>query len=374
MLRSWSLRRLLGKGRCHNRNAYAAILQLPPDILLLISDNLALHDRFLLSHTCKTLWQVISQDWDIALSRLSFEDQMEFWVGLAYTLPNCRVCQKCCELHPIDTSDVPAAIWTMMDRCAPCSIDFSRGIEIDAYSVQHYHIQLALKLSRLGNIHQKYLAALMKPYTYTGTSSTSPLTESYAAEPRIINNRFILHEEWNRINNTSTALPLFPDDMLYLLVCPHMRMSGGPAKSRSYREQFINYAVHVNRLRQLDGSLLLKEFSLLEDGIALAYESPAQWISGSCLRCPTDFAIMVSADERKATIRAWHDFGVEGSPMDISWNVHVGDDAQPWLNAGPYLDYPHGSIRELWLEGTSHGTGISRAKMVNYLERLEANL
>lgn len=372
-------RLLLGKGRRHHRDhnqkdPSAAILQLPLDIVFLITDNLVLHDKFLLSHTCKALRQVILQDWDIEISRLSYEAQIGFWVGLAYTLPNRWACQKCCQLHPIDTSDVPAAFQSVRDRDVPCSLNYSRGIEVEEYSIQHYHIQFALKLSRLGNVHQQYLAALMEAYTRTGISLIPPLAESYAAEPRIINNRFILCEEWNIRNNTNIDLPLFPGESdLQLPVCPHMHMFGGPARSRSWKESSIHMIVHMsnnNSMRQLEGSILLKEVTFLEDGIALAYESPGQWIFNSCLRCPTDFAIMISMDKREAIIRAWHDFRIEGSPIDISWKAHVRDKNTPLFGLGPYLDYTHGSIRELWFEGIAHGTETSKPKLRSVFTKL----
>lgn len=376
------LRRLLGKGRRHHRDhdkkePNAAILQLSLDVLFLITDNLALHDKFLLSHTCKALRLVTFQDWDIEISRLSFNDKIGFWAGLAYTSPNHWACLKCCKLHLIYTSDVPAAFWTVRERGVPCSVDYSRGFEIEAYSIQHHHIQFALKLSRLGNLHQQYLAALMDTYMRTGISLMPPFTDSYTAEPRIIHKRFILREEWNISNNTSTALPLFSGKpYLHLSVCPHMRMIfGGPARSRSWKESSVYWLMRTsnnNSMQQLEESILLKEITLLEDGIVLAYESPGQWIFNSCLHCPTDFGIMISTDEREATIRAWHDFGIEGSPMDISWRAHVVDENTHWLDVGPYLDYTHGSIRELWLEGISHGTGTSQAKLRSFFTKLIA--
>lgn len=371
MRHSRFLRRLLGKGRCHywRHDQKAAILQLPIDILILITDNLALHDKFLLSHTCKALRRVIRQDWYIELSQLSFEDQIGFWVGLAYTLPNRWACLKCCKLHPIDTADVPAAFMFVRGRTAPCSLEQSRGIEVEQYSVQHYHIQFAFKLSRMGNVYQQYLAALMQTYTRTRTeySLTPPLAEFYAAEPRIINKRFILREEWKVSNNSSTALPLFPDQITCrTLVCPHMGILGGLVTSRRVKESSINVMVHwsnIIRISPREGSILFKDITLLEDGVALAYESPGQWIFNSCLHCATDFAVMISTDEREATIRAWHDFGIEGSPLDASWKAHVVDKNRAhWLDAGPYLDYPHGSIRELWSGDISHGARTSHAK------------
>ncbi|KAL7931974.1 hypothetical protein V8C35DRAFT_328980 [Trichoderma chlorosporum] len=317
------LQRLLpGKGRRHHRDhdqkdpSAAGILQLPLDILFLITDQLALHDKFLLSHTCKGLQQVVfqHQGWAIEVSRLSFEDQIRFWAGLAYTLPNRWVCLKCCKLHLIDTSD-------------------------------HYHVQFALKLSRLG-VHRRYLKALMKTYKNTWGSLIPPLTESYTAEPRIINKRFVLREEWEISNNTSRALSIFLDERdLVPSVCPHMEMRyGGPATSRLWKQSSIYQMAHMpnnNTMRQLDQ--LLKEATLLE----------GQWIFNSCLHCSTDFAIIISTDKQEAIIQAWHDFGIEVSPIDIYWKAHVVDRNTYWFELGPYIDYPHGSIQNLWLEGAS---------------------
>ncbi|EHK39851.1 hypothetical protein TRIATDRAFT_129098 [Trichoderma atroviride IMI 206040] len=320
------LHQLLGKGRWHywRHDQKSAILQLPLDILLLITDNLALHDKFLLSHTCKALRQVLLQDWDIKLPQLSFEHQIAFWVGLAYTLPNRWVCLKCCKLHPINTSDVPAAFTLVRyNRTVPCLLEISRGIETSHYSIQHYHIQLALKLSRLGNIYQQYLGALMQTFTRT--------------------------------------------------LCPHMRIIGGLMGSRSSKKSSINVIVHWCKIMSpREGSILLKEATLLEDGVELAYDSPGQWVFNSCLHCLTDFAVIISTDKRKAIIRAWHDFGIEGSPLDASWKAHVkAKDEQYWFDVvGLHLDYTHGSIRELWSEDVSHGTGTSHAKVRSVFTKL----
>ncbi|KAL7933513.1 hypothetical protein V8C35DRAFT_327792 [Trichoderma chlorosporum] len=369
------LRRPFGKGR-RQKNLSAAILQLPQDILFLIINNLALHDKFLLSHSCKALRQVTFQDWDIEISRLSFKDQMGFWVGLAYTLPNRWACLKCCKLHPINTSDVPAAFWIQRHREIPCRVEYSRGIEYENYSIQHYHIQLALKLSRLGNIHQLYLAAIINPYTNTRRLSTLPLFRKFTAEPKIINKRFILREQWKISNNASTALPLFPSKVhLYLPVCPHMCIStyGGPAMSRRLKELRIQEIVRNNGMQQLEGSILLKELTLLEDGITLASESPGQWIFNSCLHCPTDFAVIISTDKQKATIQAWHDFGMEGSPID-SWKAHVRDTNAHWHYLGPYVDYTYGSIRKLWSEDFYYGAGTGQVKLQNVFIKLMNSL
>lgn len=357
------LRRLLSKAR---RRPKAAILQFPFEILLLIIDNLALHDKFLLSHTCKAFRRITFQQWNIEISHLSLHDKIKFWSGLAYTLPSHWVCPKCCKLHLINTWDLPKIPWIIRqsEQLVPCKVDLSRRICIETYSIHHYHIQLALKLSRLGNIQQQYLAALMTPYRNTRLSFTlSPLRESYTAEPRIINKQFILREEWTISNDTSADLPLFPESRyFYLPVCPHLGFtdSGLRRSRRNKRQIAIDNAYRSNNeclwRRWHEEMTLFKEFTLIEDGISSAFRCPGKWTYNSCLRCRTDFGVMVSPDKRKATIQAWHNFGVEGSPMDINWKANVANERYELFTLSPYLDYAHGSIRELWLLGSSSKT------------------
>ncbi|KAL7907397.1 hypothetical protein GGI35DRAFT_88081 [Trichoderma velutinum] len=338
-------------------NPDAAVFQISPDVLLLVTDYLALHDIFLLSHTCKVFRRIAYHDWESEIPRLSSSDRFGFWAGLAYTLPNYWACQQCCKLHLINTSDVPATLSTSRQQLAPCQVDLSRGIGTEMYSIHYHHIQFALKLSRLDK-YQQYLAVLMKIYTDIRVSLLNPLTDSYAAEPKIIKGQFILREEWNISNDTSTALPLFPENgIFHIPVCPHLGLtSSGLASSRRRKKWDAERIRLRNKITQLEESTLFKEMKLIEDGVAVAFKFRGNWIYNSCLRCPTDIGIIISTDERKATVQAWHNFGVEGSPMDTSWRVHVADPLQAWAMLGSYADYTHGGIRKLWLENISDGT------------------
>ncbi|KAL7791043.1 hypothetical protein V8C37DRAFT_383316 [Trichoderma ceciliae] len=382
MHRLQHLIRLLGRVRYHFRNhdqKKAAILQLPLDIISLVIDNLDLHDKFLLSHTCKAFRQITtSQGWDMKISRLPFNDRFGFLVGLAYTLPSHWACPKCCKLHRINTLDTPTAFnkpgsqMAMRKSCVPCGVDLTRRIKVGAYSIQHYHIQFALKLSRLGNIyHRQYLAKLMDTYTYTRTLTYAPFTQYYTAEPRIIDQQFFLRQEWNINKKENTALPLFRDYGIYFLhVCPHLSLhSAEVADSRNQKRQIAYIRVYYNiqhrRLgikdARLDYMTLFNELTLVEDGIAMALETPDQWIYNSCLRCATDFGIIASTDKQKVTIQAWHNFGTEGSPMDMSWRANVADVVNyfdEWFILSPYLDYTHGSTRKLWLDSDRAAAGI----------------
>lgn len=105
---------------------------------------------------------------------------------------------------------------------------------------------------------------------------------------------------------------------------------------------------------------LLKEFILIEDGLSSALRCPGKWIYDSCLHCLTDFGVMVSPDKRKVIIQAWHNFGMEGSPMDPSWKINVADEEYQLITLSPYSYYASGSIQKLWLSGGSnkHEDGI----------------
>ncbi|PTB78050.1 hypothetical protein M440DRAFT_1468624 [Trichoderma longibrachiatum ATCC 18648] len=263
---------------CRRRRIQSrSILQLPLEILLLIIDDLALHDRFLLSHTCRAFRYIA--------------DRVNFWAGLAYTLPSYWVCSHCCKLHPIRTSDFPIYGW-------------------GSFQIQHHHIQLALKLSRRGDVHQKYLAGLMSTYIYP-THSLKRFKQSYVAEPRIINGQFLLHERWNLSTLTSTAPALFSEESGKLETCRNRKMSIVRAR-----------AISAN-LTQRELMAMFREATLIEDEIELALESPGRWRFNSCMRCHTDFGVMTTPDKRTVIIQAWHNFGVEGSPMDANWRAHV---------------------------------------------------
>ncbi|KAH6607748.1 hypothetical protein Trco_004061 [Trichoderma cornu-damae] len=344
------LRRLLRKAH----RPHVTITQLSTDILALITNHLSLHDQFLLSHTCRAFRRVASRDWDVEMSRLSSDDALRFWEGLAYASPNHWACPKCRKLHRINTSDVPAVSKLARERLVPCKVRLFRNTFEEAYCIQYYHIQLALKLSRLGNANENYLAALMRAYTYTDVSSLRPLTETYTAEPRIINRQFILREEWTISNGTGADLPLFPEDKLvFITPCPHLGLwASGLARSRSRKELNVDrceFPFHT----QLQKAQVLREMTMVEDGIESAFESPGRWIYNSCLRCHTDFGIIVSIAGRKATIQAWHNFGTEGSSTDASWKVHVLHRMPHVPTPESYVHYAHGSIRELWQKGNS---------------------
>ncbi|TFB04136.1 hypothetical protein CCMA1212_003488 [Trichoderma ghanense] len=153
---------------------------------------------------------------------------------------------------------------------------------------------------------------------------------------------------------TSSSPPLFPEDSLILVcVCSHLELENTKLEaSRQSKRWIAGWAGRTGNLTQLKRRALVKEITLVEDEIESALETRGWWRFNSCLRCRTDFGVVVSPDGRTATIQAWHNFGGEGSPLDAGWRVYTGNLFDAFTRHA-HLDYRHGSVRELWFQGVS---------------------
>ncbi|KAL6836715.1 hypothetical protein J3E69DRAFT_361974 [Trichoderma sp. SZMC 28015] len=337
------LRRLLGYGDNASNgviNEMHPLYQLPPEIFSMIINNLGLHDEFALSQTSRGLRDVFRRHWEREISQLPSNDRSRFWAGLAFNFPDHWACPQCCRMHPMDESDTPTS-----PQNPPCGADLSlRMINPGGYSLQQNHIQSTLKLSRMGNSHQNYLDSLMRPHKHIRTMEfmfEPSFTETYTARPRIINGRFILRREWVITDECHIMRPLF--DHITIPGCPHMNVFGnGIMHSKWWKRTGAAMAQQ--------GNPRLRENIILEQAIenAIIYEGCG--IICSCPRCPADFEVKVSEDMLTATIRAWHDFGGEGAPVDTGWDAHVKTPGlSDWLYDELRFGHTPGSIEKLWV-------------------------
>ncbi|KAL7811047.1 hypothetical protein V8C44DRAFT_331719, partial [Trichoderma aethiopicum] len=237
-----------------------------------------------------------------------------------------------------------------------CAVDSRQRYGWGCFQIQHHHIQLALKLSRRGDVHQKYLAGLMSTYIYP-THSLKRFNQSYVAEPRIINGQFLLHERWNLSTVTSTAPALFSEESgFWFQVCSHLQLYDSKLETcRNQKMSIVRARAISEHLTQRELMAMFREATLIEDEIELALESPGRWRFNSCMRCHTDFGVMTTPDKRTAIIQAWHNFGVEGSPMDANWRAHVDHayyTAFECFFRNAHLHRQPGSIRDLYYEST----------------------
>ncbi|KAK5988843.1 hypothetical protein PT974_10339 [Cladobotryum mycophilum] len=295
-------------------------LDLPYDIILLILDCLALHDQFRLSHTCRAIQNIASRDWEQELQRCTKSERVEFWTGLAYTMPRHWVCAECCKLHIINPVDTPtkARIW-------PCGIPLNWTM--DRYLLLHQHVQLALKFSYLG-VNQEHLARMLATCTIRSraTSGPIPTTIFYTVRPKIIRKHFCLFKTWVFTNPRD---PVSLDDMgdYALLPCPHLTL---PDKEDDFLvRRGIIYGAFKNKA-------------------TLAMAFPGREMHGSCRSCPTDFSFLVDPTLRQVTCKAWYDFGTYGSPLDRYWTSQVMTDKNDYMSA-LLFDREPGSSRALYL-------------------------
>lgn len=245
------------------------ITEFPEEVILLIVDYLALHDKYLLSQTCRTMRRLMACDWEQELLDRTTPQKIEFLLGIAYSNPDRWVCAKCFRLHAVDIFDHP------LDRRAPACVGRSRCGPMGRYYLEHHHIQLALKLSRLG-VNQSHLDKLLASCTHILEEWTTVYT--YTAQPKIIGGRFVLSEKMT-IENTHSPISQRDLEQGFIMFCPHL------ALPRSYRPTLQSI------VKDLCPS------TILDTATTLALSVPGLEIQGHCNWCPTDFTILFAKSQ-----------------------------------------------------------------------------
>lgn len=303
-----------------------AILKLPDEILLEIIDHLALHDEFLLSQTCRTFRRLTQRNWRLDFPQFSYPTQINFWTGLAYVLPNHWICGPCCKLHVINRWDRPE----VNALAPPCQQQYD--LNFDAiYPLRHTHVQLALKLTRMGSVNQSYLEYIMSPFTTEKTSSPyHRLRLTYYATPKVVAERFLLQVK-REFRDSIAAV--FPTELRLEHICPHMIIMPSEPQINRQRSQILG----------LDG---------LSKDVHFAFASFGREFTGHCKRCPTDYTVL--AHPGMVTIYSWHDLGSHRSPYSQQWTVHIRTRHNRFFD-GPLVHHHPGTIRDRYLEGSVDG-------------------
>ncbi|KAI1349218.1 hypothetical protein F5Y01DRAFT_327554, partial [Xylaria sp. FL0043] len=200
--------------------------------------------------------------------------------------------------------------------------------------LEHRHIRLALKYTRLQEQkYDSYLQALLAPHHDMAYSprGEARLETHYSAYPKITTAsngslRFLLLSTW-RYYKGREKISL--KKIGYLPICPHVMID--PFRiGRRYDDPD----------NQLEEAI---EVSLWTQGNRREH-------TGACSRCATDFS--VQSDAQSLDLCVWQDFGPEGSPGDLAWEIHcdsVGLDGVPncW-DWGHTLYHEPGTIRKLY--------------------------
>ncbi|KAI1213821.1 uncharacterized protein F4807DRAFT_201576 [Annulohypoxylon truncatum] len=337
---SW-WRRLRGRRKETGRQT-SPLLQLPVELIHRISNELSPAGRRVLSQTCRPLCEILGKS--ALATRLSRDDYCEYLALIARQRPDYWVCEACIGFHRVTTVDTPE------NPCVPtCSAGprrwrytgYGQRDRLDArlFRVDHRHIQLALKYTRLRcDNYQDYLDKLLAPCVDSNFETylwpyrqPNKLTVRYSAFPKIVmgndgNLRFLLLSTWSyQEDRSQLSLPAMGD----LKICPHLRLPYG-ARRGAGRE--------LGSLRGILTPFLLNEDSNERKGLYF------------CCYCPTDLCVKKSPG--RLFLSAWQDLGPEGSPMDKSWRVHILSS----LNSSrghPHLSHEPGSILRLYEQDKS---------------------
>ncbi|KAK2748809.1 F-box domain containing protein [Colletotrichum kahawae] len=281
----------LSNTRSHTASARGRLLRLPPELLLDIIDCLGIVTVALLSRTCARFRDLAHRDWEPCLRQLRSEEKLAFWAKLAFDSPNHTVCDYCYGMHRISLEVVPQNhAWSR------CSQNRWPGTRLDPYKVRFQHVKTALKLSRLGNIHQEYLERLMTPFVRDHQPGDCGSLQYYAAIPRIISGGYFLRKEW-------------------------IFKSGGEC-------HFEDVIWQIRREPLVCYFMIIASSSLREWDLVGKYRfenttySPCFWdavlnigkeFKGKCANCcsnRTEYSILCP-DKYRMVIRAWYDYGTE---------------------------------------------------------------
>ncbi|KAM0430091.1 hypothetical protein ACHAPT_006097 [Fusarium lateritium] len=133
--------------------------------------------------------------------------------------------------------------------------------------------------------------------------------------------------------------------MGYLRICKHQRLNFDTPYLESYFETlfWVSERQNAERIKGPSGTMHVSgAMYVLRFAFEMAQQRPRTAVRGRCPQCPVDFAVNFSPE--KTTIHAWHDFGPEGTPLDLAWMVHARGVSDDDLE----LDHAEGSVRELY--------------------------
>lgn len=304
--------------RTHFIKRSPKFLDLPPDILLLIFDQLPLHSNIIASQTCKTLRFLLHSKCSSATRKLSDDERLEVLAGLADVLPDHQLCTSCNALHIVDMGDIPSDLFF---RCG-CQPSAGRHNSLDfgiCYTVRHYHVQLAVKYARLGNVHQPYLRKLMESSS-VASSGFYGMAVKFSVYPNIVDGRFILFTIW-QFDEETVPLSLETLSRSAFRFCPHLGLISKPNP------------------RILQNPLIDVVYTAFEEA------NMGQGFHHSCGRCPTDYSITVRPS--RVVFRIWQDLG-PGAPLaDPCWHSHIWSDDNDDFR-GPTVFHQPGSIRDMY--------------------------
>ncbi|KAL6821657.1 hypothetical protein J3E69DRAFT_311543 [Trichoderma sp. SZMC 28015] len=350
--------RLINGNTRIKQNPSCLILNLPIEIILLITERLPQYQQIILSQTCYPLRLITRNNnklQKLSVINLDRDQQQEYVFALARGRPNLWACHKCVKLHRIDQHDTPTnqrpgtlcqTSWSW--ECYYYRVNYIPYFQHIQYRLFHRHVQLALKYTRLettGTVLRKtykdHLNRLLQPvlgnihpHKY---GMTNEIKGTLSISPKVTTDgEFLIHTKYTfykDIENVSIK------SMGCLQICVHQfltseahmhKMHSGPC--HLVNDQYCSCWWHdlLTNPRSAFGLVVVSAF-LRETEVC-----------GSCPFCETDFSVQASSEI--TILRVWQRFGSETSfSSNNSWR---GQMQRP--SGTIVASYPPGSIRQLY--------------------------
>lgn len=306
------------------RKQQSRFLQLPPELLYDIWDELPLPEKIQLSQVCGILWYTFHSRCLSAYRQATSGERLNCLVVLGDKLPDHRFCAYCLALHPINPKDLPSLYgYKYLKSCPAPEPACNRHNLAPFYTLAFQHVQLAMKYTHLKNCHQNYRASIMQKFTRSWAHIYS-MRLQFIAEPRIVQGKFLLMATLV-FHQTSESALLSSLSKAPFCFCAHVGAMG---------------------MRRLPENHLLNAVLRASQKADDQHDSACE--IHSCSQCPTEFTIVFT--QGKATFTVWQDLGTCASPEDPYWKSHIWSISNSIFD-GPFSPYRHGSIREMYYNG-----------------------
>ncbi|KAL6855694.1 hypothetical protein J3F83DRAFT_753947 [Trichoderma novae-zelandiae] len=329
------------------RGLGSQLLQLPVELVVAIASQVPRHSQILASQSCRALRNILCdgllQGEDRLPENLSREGQLEFLVLLSRGSPAEWVCEECVELHPAYLNDTPI---DPMPACYfPCFFPgFGQGQDLNihasyGFKMSHRHVQLALKHARLAaaaaattSLDTTYLQKLLEPHQKRIRSRYTRkrlVDAEFSAHPKVVDGRYLVQATFNFWEDYDEV---HREYLGTVALCLHQVTQASDAQEGPEQSSGPGDDSHpLNALKRAVGA---------------AFQSPGEEVSGRCEFCGTDFA--VEASPERVTMRAWKDFGPEGTTYNPYWHSQASG-----IFSTRTARRMAGSIRELYGKDTT---------------------
>lgn len=305
------------------------LLGLPLDLLYSIFDFLPLSAKIIFSQACKDLRYFCQARCSMAIQNASMGERLECLEVLAKLLLRFRICFKCQSLHDDDRpSESVSQMFNISLDSPPCptmELSWRRHLVFGSCPVAFRHAQTALGYTKLIGEHQKYLPKLF-PNFEIRSDNFGCMKLRWSIQSQIYQGKLLLKTLWelSGINNERLSAETIHTTPFY--ICPHL-CCGSPGSPPS------------DALK----SSLVEMFNRIDNGKNEYYFGPR----GSCVACPTDFALCALGSGARMTITVFQDLGTSQSADDPFWASHIVDECNNTSRYNTFV-YQHGYVRELW--------------------------